>query len=88
MDIVTYAILKKKLTALGLKVEQVEAVVSALPPGYAYKGSVEDTSSLPDDAELGDLYTVGSNQYVWDGTDWVEIYGGLATEADIDALFE
>ena len=71
MDIVTYAILNKKIANVTL--------------AYSYKGSVADVESLPSGADTGDLYTVGSDQYVWDGTEWVMV-GGAITNAQIDAL--
>lgn len=75
MDIVTYALLKKKVDNVTL--------------AYSYKGSVADVSSLPDDATLGDLYTVGAVQYVWDGTEWVVLDSTKSiTNAQIDALYE
>lgn len=76
MDIQTYALLK------GLKRE-----VENITPGYSYKGSVIDVSSLPSsDNTTGDLYTVGSEQYVWDGSVWVKL-GTAITNAQIDSLF-
>ena len=72
MDIITYALLKKRVDNVTL--------------AYSYKGSVATTSDLPDDATLGDLYTVGTAQYVWDGTNWVQV-GGSITNEQIDALF-
>ena len=74
MDIVAYALLKKKVDNVTL--------------AYSYKGSVADVASLPDDATLGDLYTVGTIQYVWDGTEWIVIDSTTSiTNAQIDALF-
>ena len=73
MDIVTYALLKK----------QVDNVTLA----YTYKGSVASVDDLPNDAELGDLYTVGTVQYVWNGTEWTEVGGESISNAQIDALF-
>ena len=72
MDIVTYALLKK----------QVDNVTLA----YTYKGSVASVDDLPNDAETGDLYTVGTAQYVFDGSQWIEI-GGSITDQQIDNLF-
>lgn len=74
MDIVTYALCKN--------------IVASVEPGYSYKGSVATVADLPGDATEGDLYTVGGVQYVWDGTQWVNIEAGVAiTETQIDALF-
>lgn len=74
MDVVTYAILKKQIDNVTL--------------AYSYKGSVADESSLPDDAETGDLYTINGAQYVWDGTDWIKIENfKTITDSEIEVLF-
>lgn len=74
MDVVTYAIVK--------------GLAANLEPGYNYKGSVSATTDLPESATKGDLYTVDGVQYVWDGSDWINIETGVAiTEGQIDALF-
>ena len=73
MDIVTYALCK--------------GAIANIEPGYSYQGSVATTGDLPNDAEKGDLYTVDGIQYVWDGTEWVEIGMETITDAQIDALF-
>ena len=54
-----YALLNKKISNVTL--------------AFSYKGSVSSVSDLPNDAEIGDLYTVNGVQYVWDGTKWVEV---------------
>ena len=72
MDVVTYALLKKQ--------------IGSILPGYTYKGGVASTSDLPDDAETGDLYTVGDDQYVWNGSDWVTVVAAIP-DATINALF-
>lgn len=76
MDIVTYALLKKK--------------ISGITPGYSYKGSVATTADLPSGATTGDLYTVdaeGNAQFVYNGTQWVQIYSQIASNAQIDGLY-
>ena len=74
MDAVTYALCK--------------GMVENIEPGYTYKGSVDSTGSLPSGATKGDLYTVDGLQYVWDGTQWVNVEAGVAiTTTQIDALF-
>ena len=70
MDLITYALLNKKIKNVTLP--------------YTYMGSVASVGNLPDDAELGDLYTIGGTQYVWDGEEWVAM---TITNAQIDALF-
>ena len=46
---------------------------------YKYKGSVSDTGSLPENAELGDVYNVESNgnNYAWDGSNWDSLGGTI-----------
>lgn len=74
MDIVTYAILKKQIDNVTL--------------AYSYKGSVADEESLPSGAETGDLYTIDGAQYVWDGTNWIEVtVFKTITDSEIEALF-
>ena len=73
MDIATYVLVKKKLDNVTL--------------AFDYKGSVESVSDLPSGATKGDLYTVVNAQYVYDGSDWVNISDNSITQAQIDALF-
>ena len=74
MDIVTYALCK--------------GMIGNIEPGYTYKGSAASVGDLPSGADNGDLYTVGGVQYVWDGTNWVNIEAGVAiTEGQINSLF-
>ena len=76
MDVVTYALLKKK--------------IDNLTPGYTFKGSVASTSVLPEAGTTGDLYLVeseGNAQFVYDGSDWVQIYSQIASNNDIDGLY-
>lgn len=49
--------------------------IAALATDFSYKGSVEDYSSLPTDASVGDVYTTVDTGliYVWDGTEWVAL---------------
>ena len=72
MDMVTYALLKKQ--------------IGSILPGYSYKGGVASADDLPDDAETGDLYTVGAAEYLWNGSEWVVI-GQPISEDHIRALF-
>ena len=52
MDVVTLALAKK-----GAK-QYTDAVISNLPKGVVYKGSVNYYNDLPNNANLGDCYTV------------------------------
>lgn len=72
MDMVTYALLRKQL--------------SNILPGYDYKGGVASVDDLPESGTTGDLYTVGSDQYVWNGTEWTEL-GQPISEEHIRSLF-
>ena len=66
MDIITY------ILAVNKAKKYVDDSIQSLGAGFTYKGSVSLISSLPDDASLGDLYTVEEDggSYVWDGTKW------------------
>ena len=70
MDIITYALLKKKVAALNTK-------YGSLAEGFSYKGSVASTAALPEtDNTAGDLYTVtgeGNARYLYDGEEWVNL---------------
>lgn len=76
MDIVTYALLKKQ--------------ISGITPGYDFKGSVSAVADLPASATSGDLYLVeseGNAQFVYNGTEWVQVYSQIASNAQIDGLY-
>lgn len=76
MDIVTYALLKKQ--------------IGGITPGYDYKGQAATINDLPSGATTGDLYTVtseGNAQFVYNGTEWVQIYSQIASNAQIDGLY-
>lgn len=76
-DVVVYALLKN--------------AVNKITPGYSYKGSVATTSDLPSSGQTtGDLYTVtaeGNAQFVWNGSEWIQIYSQIASNAQIDGLY-
>ena len=76
MDIATYALLKKQ--------------IDQVTPGYDFKGSVASTDDLPSLATTGDLYIVkseGNAQFVYDGSEWIQIYSQIASNAQIDGLY-
>ena len=64
MDIVTYALLTKKLSGIS---------------AFDTKGSVASASSLPASADAGDLYIAQDTgySYVWDGSQWIHINQGF-----------
>lgn len=81
ISIETYAI------AVGKAKAYTDAVIAALPNGVVYKGAVSYYNDLPNNAEIGDAYTVkyagtsgtdvDGTEYVWgtfDGTNqWIAI---------------
>lgn len=74
MDIVTYALLNKKIAGM-------------MPD---YKGTVSALADLPADAEEGDMYVVtavGNIHYYYDGTEWTAIDPDIATNSEIDGLY-
>ena len=74
MDVLTYALLNKKLDNVTL--------------AYTYRGSVASIEALPADAAVGDLYTIGGQQYVFDGSEWVQLDNVVPiTNAQIDTMF-
>ena len=79
MDAVTYALCNKNTDA------KITEALSALTPGFTYKGSVATTSELPGSGDGGDLYFVGGDAiYIYNGTDFVPY---AISTAEIDALF-
>ena len=72
MDVVTYALLNKK--------------IGSILPGYTYKGGAASTSDFLNDTATGEIYTVGGDQYVWNGTAWVTVIAAIS-DATINALF-
>lgn len=70
--------------ALKISGDSLTAAMGTLPPAYTYQGSVASVADLPSGAETGDLYTVGGTQYVWDGTQWINM---SITNTQIEALF-
>ena len=51
------------------KRETIEVII--MKNGLTYKGRVTNINELPNDAEIGDMYSVGIFNYVYDGTKWV-----------------
>ena len=64
--------------------------INQITPGYDFKGTVATADDLPEDPTTGDLYLVaseGNAQFVYDGSDWQQIYSQIATNAQIDGLY-
>lgn len=88
MDLILYSFLNKKIGNAQDDIETLQDEVDNVTLAYTYKGSVATVSDLPNDAQLGDLYTVNGDQYVWDGTSWVVAGAGLKiTNQQIDSIF-
>ena len=72
-------------------IADLQYVVGAIGSGaFEYKGSAASYSNLPENASLGDMYTVadeGNSEYVWDGDEWVKLNSLSITNLQIDALF-
>lgn len=80
------ALIQKIKHSVGDMQEEIDSIGE----GYKYKGSVNSVSDLPDNAELGDKYTVTGEdnaEYVWDGTSWKNL-NPVITNAQIDSLYE
>lgn len=63
------AILVGQINKLNTKVNNISSEISTV---YDFKGSVASVSSLPDSADIGDVYNVtdtGMN-YAWTGSEW------------------
>ena len=88
MDLILYSFLNKKIDGAQSDIEDLQEEVANVTLAYTYKGSVATVSDLPNDAQLGDLYTINGDQYVWDGTSWVVAGSGLPlSNAQIDSVF-
>lgn len=75
---------------VGSAITELNNKVEAAGDGFTYKGSVASTSALPNDAEVGDMYTVTAEnnaKYAWDGTQWVNLNDSIITTSQINALF-
>lgn len=84
------AVMKKSIAAADGRIENLEEKINQILPGYDYKGSVATKTALPDDATVGDLYTVtdeNNAQYAWDGENWIMPLFPTITTAQINALF-
>lgn len=85
-----FAILKKKISSSESSIAELQEFVQQILPGYNYKGSVNSHNDLPNDATVGDLYTVKNEdyaQYAWDGENWIMPSFPTITEAQINSLF-
>ena len=89
-DAVLYALNKSGERKTAQSVSELEEHVNQILPGYDYKGSVATTGDLPNDATIGDMYTVtadGNEEYVWNGEDWIKPNRAVITHSQIDSLY-
>lgn len=71
--IVVFALLNKKIKDTNKRIDDMGS-------GMTYCGSVPTVNDLPNDADIGDTYTVtgeGNAMFLWDGTEWIEQNAGL-----------
>lgn len=68
------------LALLNKKIKDTNKRIDDMGSGMSYCGSVPTVNDLPDDADIGDTYTVtgeGNAMFLWDGTEWIEQNAGL-----------
>lgn len=84
MDIVTYVLAKNSASSA------IATAIAALPKGLVYRGAVSYVSDLPNNAEIGDCYTIkykgtsgttaDGHEVAWgnyEGTpQWIDFGGG------------
>lgn len=76
---------------VGSAITELSNKVDAAGDGFTYKGTVATISALPNNAEVGDMYTVTNEnnaKYAWDGTHWINLNDSIITTAQINALFQ
>lgn len=78
MDIVTYALCNKKAK------QYTDAAINNLPKGIVFKGSVNYYSDLPNNAEIGDCYTVLYSGTSGSDPSGIEYVWGLNTETSTE----
>ena len=79
-------------SSLASRVSTLEGTVSDLQTlagsAFHFQGSTNDLS-LIDNPSQGDVYQVGSDEYAWNGSTWVQLgptLSGLALASDVTAL--
>ena len=70
MDIISFA----KASNVEAQVKVLNEMITSMASGLHYRGAVATYDDLPDDAEIGDVYSVQANnyEYVWGKVDTVE----------------
>lgn len=64
-------------------ISSIDAVLQSFPSGYSYKGSVDSQTDLPENPEIGDMYTIKNESYaiyVWDGEQWLNLTPSISDE--------
>lgn len=85
MDIITLALAKKSSKSY------VDNKLDAITTNMDYKGSVSSVEDLPATATAGDIYSIGGERYLYNGTTWEKVTttvsdGSLTEEKFSDAL--
>lgn len=66
--------LHSQVGTLQTSVDDLKNTVQGLSSAFQFKGSVASVDELPNtDLRNGDVYQVGDKEYVYNGTDWVEL---------------
>lgn len=66
--------LHSQVGTLQTSVDDLKNTVRGLSSAFQFKGSVASVDELPNtDLRNGDVYQVGDKEYVYNGTDWVEL---------------
>ena len=66
--------LHSQVGTLQTSVDDLKNTVQGLSSAFQFKGSVASADELPKtDLRNGDVYQVGDKEYVYNGTDWVEL---------------
>lgn len=77
MDIITLALAKKSSK------NYVDNKLDAITTNMDYKGSVSSVEDLPATATAGDIYSVGGERYLYNGTTWEELSGTPSDYTDL-----
>lgn len=66
--------LHSQVGTLQTSMDDLKNTVQGLSSAFQFKGSVASVDELPNtDLRNGDVYQVGDKEYVYNGTDWVEL---------------
>ena len=79
-------VLTDLVTNLTLTQTSLASTIASIisPINVVVKGQVPTTSNLPTGATTGQLYFVGNDAYVWNGTEWVNIGAAIKVKNYIE----